>query len=198
MESMQETEDQRKDKMEYKLVERLIKERTILISRAINEATAERVMGSLILMEQEDSEKPITVFINSPGGAADSGFAIYDILRFVKPQVRTVCSGLCASAAIMIFLAADKGRRYSLPSSRFLLHQPFTSAFGQATDLEITAKEVLKLKDRFNAIVAEATGKSVEQISEDASRDFWLSAEEATEYHLVDKVISSRSEIDPE
>ena len=197
MESMQETEEQRKDKMEYKLVERLIKERTILISRAINEVTAERVMGSLILMEQEDSKKPITVFINSPGGAADSGFAIYDILRFVKPQVRTVCSGLCASAAIMIFLAADKGHRYSLPNSRFLLHQPFTSAWGQAADLEITAKEVLKLKKRFNTIVAEATGKSVEQISEDASRDFWLSAEEAAEYHLVDKIVNSRSEIDP-
>lgn len=199
MEWIQEEEEREEqiEKIEDRLVERLIKRRTVLISRAINEVTAERVIASLILMEEEDPDKPITVFINSPGGAADSGFAIYDVLRFVRPQVRMVCSGLCASAAIMVFLAADKGHRYSLPSSRFLLHQPFTSAWGQATDLQITAKEVLKLKDRFNLIVAEATGKTVEQISQDANRDFWLSAKEALDYRLVDKIITSRAEIQP-
>lgn len=190
-------EEERKERIEDRLVERLIGRRTLLISRAINDVTAERVIASLVLMEEEDAEKPITVYINSPGGAADSGFAIYDVLRFVRPQVRIVCSGLCASAALIIFLAGDKGHRYSLPNSRFLLHQPFTSAWGQATDLQITAKEILKLKDRFNSIVAEATEKTVEQISEDANRDFWLSAKEALDYKLVDKIIASRAEIEP-
>ncbi len=197
MEWFQESEEEGRERIEEKLLERLIRKRTVLISRAINEVTAERVIASLILMEEEDPDKPITVYINSPGGAADSGFAIYDVLRFVRPQVRTVCSGLCASAAIIVFLAADEGRRYSLPNSRFLLHQPFTSAWGQASDLQITAKQILKLKDRFNTIVGEATGKSVEQISEDANRDFWLSAKEALEYRIVDKIISSRMEIEP-
>ncbi len=196
MERIQEGEEGRRERIEDKLVERLIKKRTILISRAISDVTAERVIASLILMEEEDPAKPITVYINSPGGAADSGFAIYDVLRFMRPQVRTVCSGLCASAAIIIFLAADQGQRYSLPNSRFLIHQPFTSAWGQAADLQITAKQILKLKDRFNCIVAEATGKSVEQISEDANRDFWLSAQEALEYRIVDKIITSRTEIE--
>ncbi len=196
MEWIQEDEEEQRERIEDKLVERLIRKRTVLISRAINEATAERVIASLILMEEEDPAKPITVYINSPGGAADSGFAIYDVLRFARPQVRTVCSGLCASAAIVVFLAGDKGQRYSLPNSRFLLHQPFTSAWGQASDLQITAKQILKLKDRFNSIVAEATGKSVEQISEDANRDFWLSAQEALDYRIVDKIITSREEIE--
>ncbi len=190
-------EEERKERIEDRLVERLIGKRTLLISRAITDLTAERVIASLVLMEEEDPKKPIIVYINSPGGAADSGFAIYDVLRFVRPQVRTVCSGLCASAALIIFLAGDEGHRYSLPNSRFLLHQPFTSAWGQATDLQITAKEILKLKDRFNSIVAEATEKTVEQISEDANRDFWLSAKEALDYKLVDKIIASRAEIEP-
>jgi len=197
MQWFQENKEEQKGTIEDRLVERLIGKRTVLISRAINDLTAERVIASLVLMEEDDPDKPITVYINSPGGAADSGFAIYDILRFVRPQVRMVCSGLCASAALIIFLAADKGQRYSLPNSRFLLHQPFTSAWGQATDLQITAKEILKLKDRFNSIVAEATGKSVAKISEDANRDFWLSAKEALEYRLVDKIIASRTEIKP-
>ncbi len=193
---MQRGQEDRKERIEERLVERLIRKRDVLISRPIDEVAAERVIASLILMEEEDSEKPITVYINSPGGAADSGFAIYDVMRFVQPPVRTVCSGLCASAAILVFLAADEGQRYTLPNSRFLLHQPFTSAWGQAADLQITAKEVLKLKNRFNTIVAEATGKRVEQISEDANRDFWLSAPEALDYQLVDKIIASRTEIE--
>jgi ATP-dependent Clp protease protease subunit len=196
MEWIQRGEEEQVEQIEEKLVERLIRKRDILISRPIDEVAAERVIASLILMEEESSEKPITVFINSPGGAADSGFAIYDVMRFVQPPVRTVCSGLCASAAILVFLAGDEGQRYSLPNSRFLLHQPFTSAWGQATDLQITAKEVLKLKDRFNKIVADATGKTVEQISDDANRDFWLSASEALDYRLVNKIIASRLEIE--
>jgi len=195
-EEEEEEREERIERIEEKLLDRLIRKRVVLISRPITEATAERVIASLILMEEEDPEEPVTVFINSPGGAADSGFAIYDVLRFIRPQVTTVCSGLCASAAIIVFLAAEKGQRFSLPNSRFLLHQPFTSAWGQATDLQITAKEVLKLKDRFNSIVAEATGKRVEQIAQDANRDFWLSAKEAFEYQLVDKIITSRREIE--
>lgn len=195
-EEEEEEKEERIERIEEKLLDRLIRKRVVLISRPITEATAERVIASLLLMEEEDPEKPVTVFINSPGGAADSGFAIYDVLRFIRPQVKTVCSGLCASAAIIVFLAAEKGQRYSLPNSRFLLHQPFTSAWGQATDLLITAKEVLKLKDRFNSIVAEATGKTVEQVAQDANRDFWLSAKQAADYRLVDKIVTSRTEIE--
>ena len=182
---------------EFGKIDRLLLEsRCVVISREVSDRLAERVFKHLVLLEAKDAAAPITVFVNSPGGSADSGFAIYDMLRFVKPPVRTICSGLCASAAVIIYLGAPKGSRFSLPNSRFLIHQPSTVAMGQASDIEITANEILAIKRRYNEIVAAETGKTVAQIDRDADRDFWLSAEAAVEYGLVDRITTHRADLD--
>jgi ATP-dependent Clp protease, protease subunit len=180
---------------EARMMEKFLKARTILISEAITSDLAKRIYQNLILLESENPEKPITIIINSPGGEADTGFGIYDMIRFVQPPVRTLVAGLCASAAVMVFLAAPKGERYALPNSRFLLHQPSSATFGQASDLEIASREILKLRDRYNEVVAQETGHSVEKINEDADRDFWMSSVEAMEYGLVNKVVGHRREM---
>ncbi len=180
---------------ESKILEKFLKTRTILISEEITSELAKRVYQNLLLLESEDGEKPITVVINSPGGEADSGFGIYDMLRFVRPPVRTIVAGLCASAAILIFVAAKKGDRLSLPHSRFLLHQPSSASFGQASDLEIAANEIIRLRDRYNEIVSEATGKPIDIVARDADRDFWMAAPQAVDYGLVDKIITRRDEV---
>ncbi|MHC4600309.1 MAG: ClpP family protease [Planctomycetota bacterium] len=174
------------------LENRLLKTRTVILSQAIDDVLARKVITQLVLMEEDDPEKEITLLVNSPGGSADAGFAIYDMARFVKPPVRALVSGLCASAAVIIFLAADRGKRRALPNSRFLLHQPSSGAMGSASDIAITAKEILNLKNRYNEIVAEETGKTREAVEKDANRDFWLSAKEAKTYGLVDEVVERR------
>ncbi len=174
----------------------LLKSRTLIISQQIDSQLAKYIYSALILLENEDPTKPITVIINSQGGSADSGFGIYDMLRFVKPPIITITAGLCASAAIVIFLAGDKGKRYSLPNSRFLIHQPSTSAVGPASDLEITANQILKIRDQFNLIIANETGQTLEKVTKDANRDFWLDAKQAVEYGLVSKIITSRDELE--
>lgn len=181
---------------EPKMMERFLKTRTILISEEITAEVARRVYQGLLLLEAEDPEKPITVIINSPGGEADSGFGIYDMLRFVRPPIRTLVAGLCASAAVLIFIAAEKDSRMSLPHSRFLLHQPSSASFGQASDLEIAANEIIRLRDRYNQLVSEATGKSAETVSQDADRDFWMAAPQAHEYGLVNRIIGKRGEME--
>ena len=193
-----ETEDELVNDRETRLTEKLIKNRTILISTDINDKVVDRIIKSLTLMEQDDPDKPITVYINSPGGGADSGFAIYDMFRFVKPPIHTIVSGICASAAVIIYLGGEKGKRFALPNSRFMLHEPrfLSTAYGQASDLAIVARELLRMKDRYNKIVAEATGKSLEKVTEDSKRDFWLTADEAVEYGLVDRIVTSKSELD--
>jgi ATP-dependent Clp protease protease subunit len=148
-----------------------------------------------LVMEQRDPKKPITVLINSPGGSADAGFAIYDLLRFVRPPVITVVNGLCASAGILIHLATEKKRRFCMPESRFMIHQPSTMGRGTASDLDITAREILKMRDRYNKIIAEQCGKSAEAVLEAARRDFWLDAGQALEYGLVNKVVRKRDEL---
>lgn len=188
-------EDDGKDFSESSLLRRMLKTRSILVSEVVTDKLARRVQSQLILMQQEDEKSPITVYINSPGGSADSGFAIFDALRFFKPPVRTVVNGLCASAAVLIFLAAPRERRFATPNSRFLLHQPSTYVQGSASDLEINAEEILKLRERYNQIVAAETGKSIEQVTRDADRDFWLSAEEARAYGLVGRLVKSWSEM---
>jgi len=181
---------------EPQMMAKFLKARTVLISEPITSGLAKRVYQSLILLESDDAEKPITVIVNSPGGEADTGFGIYDMMRFVRPEVRVLVAGLCASAAVMVFLAAPKEHRYSLPNSRFLLHQPSSATFGQASDLEIASREILKLRDRYNEIVAHETGKKLEQVNEDADRDFWMSAHDAAEYGLVSRVVTNRGEMD--
>jgi ATP-dependent Clp protease protease subunit len=173
----------------------LFEARTLLISGPVDDKMLRDAMVRCLAMEEKDGKKPITVFINSPGGSADAGFAIYDMLRFVKPPVYTVVNGLCASAGILIHLAADKKRRFCLPESRFMIHQPSTMGRGTASDLDITAKEILKLRDRYNRIIADSCGKSAEDVLESARRDFWLDAGQALEYGLVHKVVKKREEL---
>lgn len=173
----------------------LFDSRTLLISGPVDDKMLRDATVRCLAMEQKDPKKPITVFINSPGGSADAGFAIYDLLRFVKTPVTTVVNGLCASAGILIHLAGDKKRRFCLPESRFMIHQPSTMGRGQASDLDITAKEIIKLRDRYNKIIAEACGKAPEDVLEAARRDFWLDAGQALEYGLVSKVVKQRSEL---
>jgi len=182
-------DDKDKEGADGGMMKKLLKTRAILVFEQVSDKLARRVQSTLLLLQQDDEKAPITVYINSPGGSADSGFAIYDSLRFFKPPVRTVVNGLCASAAVMIYLAAPKERRFSLPNSRFLLHQPSTMAYGSASDIQINAEEIVKLRERYNQIVGEECGKSMDQVTKDADRDFWLSPEEARKYGLVGKVI---------
>ena len=177
------------------MLKQMLKARSILISEAVSDKLARRVQSQLILMQMDDEKSPITVYINSPGGSADSGFAIYDALRFFKPPIRTIVNGLCASAAIIIHLAAPKERRFSLPNGRFLIHQPSTYVQGSASDIEISANEIIKLRERYNEIVGEECGKTADQVTKDADRDFWLSPEEAKKYGLVSKVVKTFGEI---
>lgn len=174
----------------------LLETRTLIISQAIDSQIARSIYSRLILLERDNPRKPITVIINSQGGGADSGFGIYDMLKFVKPPVITLTTGLCASAAVVIFLAGEKDKRFSLPNSRFLIHQPSTSAVGPAADLEITANQILRIRDHFNRIIADETGQDIEKVTHDTNRDFWLSATDAVEYGLVSKIITSHTEID--
>ena len=190
-------EDDEKDKDggDAGMMKRMLKTRSILVFEPVSDKLARRVQSTLLLLQQDDEKAPITVYVNSPGGSADSGFAIYDSLRFFKPPVRTVVNGLCASAAVMIYLAAPRERRFSLPNSRFLLHQPSTMAYGSASDIEINAEEIVKLRVRYNEIVGKECGKTMEQVTKDADRDFWLSPEEAQKYGLVGKVVKSMGEL---
>jgi len=187
--------DKEKDSGDGGLLKQLLKTRAIQVYEPISDKIARKVHSQLLLMQQQDEKAPVTVYINSPGGAADSGFAIYDALRYFKPPVRTVVNGLCASAAVMVFLAAPRERRFSLPNSRFLLHQPSTFVQGSASDIEISAEEIVKLRLRYNQIVSAETGKSADQVTKDADRDFWLSPDEAKTYGLVGKVVKSIGEL---
>jgi ATP-dependent Clp protease, protease subunit len=173
----------------------LFESRTLLISGPVDDKMLRDATVRILAMEQKDPKKAITVYINSPGGSADAGFAIYDLLRFVKPPINTVVNGLCASAGILIHLATDKKRRFCLSESRFMIHQPSTMGRGTASDLDITAKEILKLRDRYNRIIAETCNKTLEQVTDSARRDFWLDAGQALEYGLVAKVLKKRDDL---
>jgi len=153
------------------------------------------ISARLKYLSYTDPEEPIQVIVNSPGGSADSGFGIYDMMNFVTCPIKTVCAGLCASAAVLIYLGASEEDRYALPNARFLLHQPSTQAFGQASDMEITANEILKTRQKYADVVAQKTGQNADKIMEDSNRDFWLGAEEAQKYGLVNKIVTSEREI---
>ena len=174
---------------------KLLEARTILVSGQVTPEMAMDIQAKILILENENPKELVTVFINSPGGNADSGFAIYDILKFCNCPVRTVVNGVCASAAVLIFLGAQRENRFSLPHSRFLLHQPAAGSQGDASDLAITAKEILKMRERYNLIVADAAGQTPEKVLADVNRDFWLTPAEAQEYGLVGKVITARKEL---
>ncbi len=178
------------------LEERLLRSRTVALFEPITPRSSRRVVASLLVLEAEDGKTPITLLVNSPGGSVDDGFAIYDTMRFVRCPVRVVCVGLAASAANIVLLGAPKGSRFALPSTRILLHQPSSGASGAASDIAITAREILKTRARLNQLLAEETGQRLEKIEEDTNRDFWLSAEEARKYGLIDKVIEGRAQIE--
>ncbi len=173
---------------------RLFRARTLIISGEVNQKLASEVMGQLLAMSAE-SEEPITVFINSQGGHVESGDTIHDIIRFIPAPVRMVGTGWVASAGALIYVAVPRERRYSLPNTRFLLHQPAGGARGTAADVEIEAKEILKMRERLNRVFAEQTGQPLERIVDDTHRNFWLDAEGAVEYGLVGKVIERQRDI---
>ena len=198
----EEKDDDKDDKGEKKgkrgidVMSKLLKTRTILISKSVDDKLAASVITQLTVLEADDSDKPITIVVNSPGGSADSGFAILDSLRFVSPPVRSIVCGICASAAVMIHLGSKKGMRFCTPNSRFLLHQPSMRAQGQASDLEILSREIDRMKEQYNQIVADETGQTLKQVEKDVHRDFWLPAKDSLEYGLVNKIVKNRKEIE--
>ncbi len=179
------------------LFENLVKSRCITLFSSINSATAKEVIEALLLLENIDNKAPINLFLNSPGGEINSGFAIYDIIRFIKPEVRIICSGLCASIATIILIAAKKENRYSLPNSKFLIHQPLIPGgiSGQASDIEITAEQITKSRDKINRLLAEECGQALDKVEQHTDRDYWMTTVEAKEYGLVSKIINTHSEI---
>lgn len=178
------------------LTDRLLESRIIMLSEPISSQLAETVAAKLLVLDAEDSETPIDIYINSPGGSVDAGFAIYDMTRFISAPVRCVSTGLTASAAVIVLLAAEKENRLSLPNSRFLLHQPSGGARGSVADIQIEANEILKIRQRINSMIAEETGQPLEKVEGDTRRNYWLDAEEALQYGLLSRVIRSRKELD--
>ncbi len=176
------------------LMQKFIKTRQIILSGEINKPLAEKVIRQLLVLES-DSDEPIRVFIDSPGGDADAGYAIFDMIRFVNAPVYTIGMGLVASAGSIILLAAPKERRFGLPNSHYLIHQPLSGIKGVATEIEIHALELEKMRVRINELISAETGKKVDQVSKDTDRDFWMNASEAKDYGLVSKVIASRKDL---
>ncbi len=176
-------------------MQKMLKTRTILLSGEINKNLAERVVRQLLLLE-DASDEPIRIFIDSPGGDADAGYAIVDMIRFVKPEVFAIGMGLVASAGALILLGAPKKQRLGLPNSHYLIHQPLSGMRGVATDIEIHAREIEKMRTRINQLISDETGKPMEQVEKDTDRDFWMGAEEAVEYGLLSAIVSTREDLE--
>jgi len=179
----------------YDIYSRLLKERVVFLVGVVNEMTANLIVAQLLFLESENPEKDVSFYINSPGGSVSAGLAIYDTMQFIKPDVSTLCVGQAASMGALLLAAGSKGKRYALPNSRVMIHQPMGGFQGQATDIEIHAKEILYLRQRLNEILARHTGQDIKTIERDTERDNFFGAEEATKYGLVDKVLVSRSEV---
>jgi ATP-dependent Clp protease, protease subunit len=176
----------------YDIYSRLLKERIIFLSGPVTDALANTVIAQLLFLENEDSKKDITIYINTPGGSVSAGLAIYDTMQYVKPHVSTVCVGIAASMGAVLLAAGTKGKRFSLPNSEILLHQVMGGAQGQASEIEITARQILKIKDRLNKILVKHTGQTAGKIEKDTDRDFYLSAPEAKDYGVIDAIIENR------
>ena len=176
----------------YDIYSRLLKERIIFITTPVEDTMASLVVAQLLFLESENPDKDISLYINSPGGSVSAGLAIFDTMNFIKPDVSTLCTGLAASMGAFLLAAGAKGKRFSLPNSRVMIHQPSGGSQGMASDIEIQAKEILYLRERLARIMAENTGQSVEQIHKDTDRDRFMSSEEAVEYGLIDKVLTNR------
>ena len=176
----------------YDIFSRLLRERVIFMVGPVNDQTANLVVAQLLFLESENPDKDISLYINSPGGSVSAGMAIYDTMNFIKPAVSTLCTGMAASMGAFLLAAGEKGKRFSLPNSKIMIHQPLGGMQGQATDIEIHARDILKTKGQLNKILAERTGQPLEKIERDTDRDYFLEAEEARAYGLVDQVIAKR------
>ena len=177
----------------YDIYSRLLKERVIFLVGPVNDQMANLIVAQMLFLESENPDKDISLYINSPGGSVSAGLAIFDTMNFIKPDVSTLCTGLAASMGAFLLAAGAKGKRFSLPNSRVMIHQPSGGSQGMASDIEIQAKEILYLRERLARIMAENTGQSIEQIHRDTDRDRFMSAEESVEYGLIDRVLTSRA-----
>ncbi len=187
--------DEKDEKKPDSLGEKLLKSRIVMVTDEVNKKMAQSVIAQLLLLEQDDSEKEIKVFINSPGGDADAGFAIYDMMRYVKPKIINISAGVAASAAVLILLGTESENRVSLPNSRILIHQPSTGVHGTASDIQIEASEILKCREKINRMIADETNQEFEKVENDTKRNYWMSAEEALEYGLISRIIKSNGDI---
>ena len=176
----------------YDIYSRLLKERVVFLVGPVNDQMANLVVAQLLFLESEHPEKDISLYINSPGGSVSAGMAIFDTMNFIKPDVSTLCTGMAASMGAFLLTAGAKGKRYSLPNSKIMIHQPLGGAQGQATEIEIAAREILKTREQLNKILAEQTGQPLSKIENDTERDYFLSAQEAKDYGLIDQVIAKR------
>ncbi len=176
----------------YDIYSRLLKDRIIFLGDGVDDAVANIVIAQMLFLESEDPDKDINLYINSPGGAVTAGMAIYDTMQYIRPDIVTICMGQNTSMAALLLAAGAHGKRYALPHSRIMIHQPLGGAQGQATDIDIQAKEILKVRDTLNEILAEHTGQPIEKIREDTERDYFMTAEEAKEYGIIDKIITTR------
>ncbi len=173
----------------YDIYSRLLKDRIIFLGTGVNDVVANSIIAQLLFLAADDPEKDISIYINSPGGSITAGMAIYDTMQYIKPDVSTICVGMAASMGAFLLTAGAKGKRYALPNSEVMIHQPLGGAEGQASDIEIRARRILKMRDKLNGILADRSGQPLERIERDTDRDYFMSAEEATAYGLVDKVI---------
>ena len=176
----------------YDIFSRLLNDRIVMLSEEVNDTTASLIVAQLLYLEAQDPDKDIQFYINSPGGVVTAGLAIYDTMQYIKPDVSTICVGMAASMGAFLLSSGAKGKRIALPNAEIMIHQPSGGSQGQCTDIQIQAEQILKIKNRLNAILADNTGKSVEQITADCERDHFMSAEEAKDYGLIDKVIYRR------
>lgn len=176
----------------YDIYSRLLKERIVFIGGTVTSDLANSVIAQLLHLEQEDSKKDITIYINSPGGSVDAGMAMIDTMNFIKPHVSTICIGMAASMGAMLLAAGEKGKRYSLPNSRIMIHQPMSGVEGQASDIVISAEQIIKIKNSLVDMLVKATGQKKDKIEKDMDRDFWLTAEDARKYGIVDGIIKKR------
>jgi ATP-dependent Clp protease protease subunit len=189
-------EQSSKGERAYDIFSRLLKDRIIFVGTAINDEIANLLIAQFLFLESDDPDKDINFYINSPGGVVTAGMAIYDTMQYIKPDITTVCIGQAASMAAVLLAAGTKGKRYSLPNSRILVHQPMGGTQGQASDIAIQAKEILRMKDTLNQILAFHTGRDIQQIQEDSDRDFFMTSKEARDYGLIDHVITDREDLD--
>ncbi|WP_322972539.1 ATP-dependent Clp endopeptidase proteolytic subunit ClpP [Pseudalkalibacillus salsuginis] len=177
----------------YDIYSRLLKDRIIMVSDEINDHMANSIVAQLLFLAADDPDKDISLYINSPGGSTSAGFAIFDTMQYIKPDITTICTGMAASFGAMLLLAGTKGKRYALPNSEVMIHQPLGGARGQATEIEISAKRILKLREHINKIIAERTGQPIEKVAVDTDRDYFLSAQDAKDYGIIDDIIQSKN-----